>query len=349
MNRRHFILGSLAALAVGAGFSWPIYKSFGALPDQDFDSPNWANGYFHNLPDNALPWDLSHEPTHSGGWLKFFLSKDDSRYPPGPVESQKADLKNLADGEFVWLGHSSLIGNLNNKIFCIDPVLSHRASPVPFLVQAWDGSSPYAAEDFPKIDYLCITHDHWDHLDLNAIKNLDYRQVLCGKGVGSHFRAWGVTTPLHEMDWYERSSIHNPEFIFTPSQHFSGRGTTRNKTLWGGFIINGGEGKKIYFTGDGGYGKHFGQIGRKYGPFDLVFPDSGQYNAAWSHVHLFPEQSVQAVLDTGSHRACPVHTGRFTLSWHPWNEPRKRFASQAAKSGVHYIFPVIGEKFSIKS
>ncbi|MBD5640856.1 MAG: MBL fold metallo-hydrolase [Desulfovibrio sp.] len=346
ITRRYFLGAGLAALA-GAGFySWSLWRSFGALPEQAPASPNWQAGAFRNLPDNYIYAGLDQEPLHEGGWLKFLLERDGDRYPPAPVPSIRSDLGSLRDGEFVWLGHSSFLFRLAGKTICVDPVLASRASPVPFTIPAWPGASPFRAGDFPKIDYLCISHDHWDHLDYKAVTSLRYDNVLCGKGVGAHFRSWNMPEPA-ELDWGETWQAGPLKFTFTPSRHFSGRGLTRNRSLWGGFAITAGSGGSVYCTGDGGYGSHFAAIGKTCGPFDLILPDSGQYNRAWATVHMFPEQAAQAARDTKSRLACPAHIGKFTLSWHPWDEPTRRFAKKAAELGQNFILPVIGEKCSI--
>lgn len=344
MKRRHFLVGGIAALAAVSGFSWPVCRRFGALPDKTFASPNWHDGNFHNLPDSYIYQDLDKEPVSHGGWLRFFLSHGDNRYPPNPVAAQKSGLKNLKDGEFVWLGHSSILCKLAGKTVCIDPVLSSHASPLPLIIPAWNGTRIYSASDFPPIDYLCISHDHWDHLDYPTVCALKFKNIITGKGVGAHFKSWGIKTEPVELDWFDEYHDGPLRFVFTPSMHFSGRGTTRNRSLWGGFILDSGSGGKIYFTGDGGFGNHFRDIGGKLGPFDMLFPDSGQYNRAWSRVHMFPEQAVRAAIDTNSSIACPVHRGKFTLAWHPWNEPELRFSKKAHEMKLSYILPEIGEK-----
>ena len=346
--RRKFLIsmvGAGALLASGVA-CWPIYKAFGDSSREDFDSPNWRNGEFRNYPNPYICTNLDSEPAASGGWLKFLLSRDDDRYPPAPVASIKSNLKDLKDGEFVWLGHSSLLFKLSGKYICVDPVLSDRASPIPGTIPAWPGSSPFEAKDFPIIDFLCVTHDHWDHLDYKAVKSLSYKRVVCGLGLGSHLRYWGYGGEIIELDW-NKSTGDEIKIIYTPSAHFSGRGLKRNRTLWGGFIFDAGENGKVYFTGDGGYGYHFADIGKKYGPFDIVFPDSGQYNRDWPKVHMFPEQSVQCAIDSRSRLACPVHRGKFTLSWHPWNGPEIRFSREAKRQRFPFLLPSIGEKSHI--
>lgn len=346
ITRRYFLAGGLAALAGAGGYSWHLWRRFGALPEIEPVSPNWRGGSFQNLPDNYVNAQLGNEPAFDGGWLKFLLDRDSGRYPPGPVPSMRVDLKSLRDGEFVWLGHSSFLFKLAGKFICVDPVLASRASPVPFTIPAWPGSTPYKASDFPKIDYLCVSHDHWDHLDYDAVSSLEYDHVLCGLGAGAHFRRWGHPQ-AHELDWNECLQDGPLKFIFTPSRHFSGRGLIRNQSLWGGFAINAGSGGKVYFTGDGGYGNHFAAIGAKYGPFDLILPDSGQYNRAWATVHMFPEEAVSDARDTRSRLACPAHIGKFTLACHSWDEPARRFAKRASEAGQNFVLPIIGEKRSI--
>lgn len=178
------------------------------------------------------------------------------------------------------------------------------------------------------------------------MKSLQYDHVLCGKGVGAHFASWGLPDPI-ELDWGDIWQDGPVKFVFTPSRHFSGRGLTRNQSLWGGFAILAGPSGSVYCTGDGGYGSHFAAIGKRYGPFDLILPDSGQYNRAWANVHMFPEQSVMAAKDVGARLACPAHIGKFTLAWLAWDEPAKRFAKKATELEQAFILPIIGEKCGI--
>ena len=345
-GRRYFILGSLAVLAAAGVGGYKIWHEFGSLPEKAPHSSNWQNGAFSNLPDNYVYRNLEKESLESGGWLKFFLSRKGLRYPPAPVQAAKANFHSLKDGEFCWLGHSSFLIKLDGKIICIDPVLSSHASPLPGIIPAWPGSNPYKPSDFPFIDYLFISHDHWDHLDYKAVTSLSYGHAICGKGVGAHFQRWSLPKPV-ELDWQEEFQDGPLRFVFTPSHHFSGRGLAKNQSLWGGVAINAGSAGKIYFTGDGGYGRHFADIGKKYGPFDIIFPDSGQYNRAWNRVHMFPEQAVRSALDSRSALACPSHIGKFTLAWHAWNEPANRFSKAAKAERIKYILPIIGEKWRI--
>lgn len=347
MNRRKFLIGGAALGCATLGASWPVYRAFGSVPNHHFSSPNWIDGAFRNLPESYAYAGLDKERNYTGGWLKFFFSHGGDRYPKSPVPSSHFDLHTLADGEFVWLGHSSLLCKLAGKIICFDPVLSSHASPLPGIIAPWAGATPYTAADIPPIDYLCISHDHWDHLDYPTIRALKFKKLFCGKGTGAHFKYWGIGPEPMELDWFEASCENGLRFIFTPSHHYSGRGTTRNKSLWGGFIVDAGSGGKLYFTGDGGYGPHFGAIGQKYGPFEIIFPDCGQYNRGWPRVHMFPEEAVQASLDAGARLACPAHNGKFTLAWHPWAEPSERFSANAQKRCLPFILPVIGERRSM--
>lgn len=150
--------------------------------------------------------------------------------------------------------------------------------------------------------------------------------------------------PVYPANWLRFFFSHGDRRY--PSSPVPSRDTNL-KSLRGGFAIDAGSGGKIYFTGDGGFGNHFRDIGKSLGPFEIIFPDSGQYNRAWNHVHMFPEQSVQAAVETGSRLACPVHIGKFTLAWHPWNEPMQRFGKKAEELKMPFILPAIGEKRSI--
>lgn len=152
----------------------------------------------------------------------------------------------------------------------------------------------------PDIDYLIITHDHWDHLDRGTVTALRprIRTVVCPLGVGEHFEYWGFPKErIVELDWHEQAALDDGFTIrCLPARHFSGRGLNSNQTLWGSFLLQS-PSRKIYIGGDGGYGKHFAQIGREFPDIDLAILENGQYNEAWRYIHTLPGQLAQAAKD----------------------------------------------------
>lgn len=199
----------------------------------------------------------------------------------------------------------------------------------------------YAVDDIPPIDFLLITHDHYDHLDHSTIVKLKskIKQVITGLGVGAHLQRWAV---IMEKDWNEEMQFESFTISTTPARHFSGRDFKRNSSLWLSFVIITPD-KKIFIGGDSGYDTHFKNIGEQFGPFDLVILKCGQYNNYWKYIHMMPEEAVQAAEDLQAKKLLPVHWGKFSLSLHAWDEPVTRVVYEAKKKGMDVIYPMIGE------
>jgi L-ascorbate metabolism protein UlaG (beta-lactamase superfamily) len=264
------------------------------------------------------------------------------------LPSVKTDLKNIETTKsvIVWFGHSSYLIRIDNKNILVDPVFSGNASPFSFMVKAFEGSDVYTTEDLPEIDFLILTHDHYDHLDYKTIKKLNkkIKAIYCSLGLALHLTYWGFSENIiTEMDWWQTSKL-TADITLTamPARHFSGRGFKRFKTLWSSFILKTAS-YNLYLGGDSGYDKHFKEIGEKYGPFDIAILESGQYNTAWPLIHMMPEQTVQAALDLKAKVLLPVHWGKFSLALHPWNEPVQRVLKEAASMDLKITTPMIGE------
>jgi L-ascorbate metabolism protein UlaG (beta-lactamase superfamily) len=283
----------------------------------------------------------------------FFFSKPKYSTPPKPIPGVKTDLKNLHPNEdvLIWFGHSSYFMQLGGKTFLIDPVLSGLASPVPYTTTSFPGSDIYSPDDFPPIDFLFITHDHWDHLDYPTVIKLksNVRRIITSLGVGSHLRYWGFAPEtVIETDWNTHTELSDGFSVHTKSaRHFSGRGFTRNQSLWSSFVLKT-PNQKIYIGGDSGYDTHFKTIGEEHGPFDLALLECGQYNKNWRHIHMMPEETVQASLDLKAKRLMPVHWGKFALSMHDWDEPITRASAEARRLNHPLVTPKIGEPVWLK-
>lgn len=279
---------------------------------------------------------------------RFFFGKKPGNKPPVPLPGIYTDLHQLPPEQdlLVWFGHSSYYLQLSGKRFLVDPVFSGHASPVAFTTRAFPGSDHYKAEDFPPIDYLLITHDHYDHLDYDTVRKLrpKVKQVVTGLGTGGHLQRWGYDTGcITELDWDASLTLENGiELFTTTARHFSGRQFRRNNTLWLSFVLVTPR-LRLFLGGDSGYDTHFRAIGEKYGPFDLAILENGQYNEFWSHIHLFPEEGVRAAKELRARRLLPVHWGKFALSLHAWDEPIRRAVAAASDQGQPLIHPMIGE------
>lgn len=355
MNRRTFLKALTAAALLGgcaAGGTWAFLRQmkFGALPAGEalqriLASPHYADGTFHNMVPRAI---LSDDSSFILALLRSLVAKRVNPVPPGPVPSKHIPLHTLerTQDTVLWLGHSSFFIQLGGRRILIDPVFSPYAAPVSFSTQAFAGATPYSVHDMPDIDCLLISHDHWDHLDYPTVMGLKpkIRNILCGLGVGAHFRRWGFPNSLiHEADWGDTLPLDATVRIHvTTASHYSGRSLTRNKTLWAGFLLESAS-RKIFFSGDSGYGPHFAELGKRFGGVDLALLDCGQYNERWRHIHMTPEETAQAAEDLGARHLLPAHVGKFALAYHPWDEPFKRIAAASQGKAFHLITPVIGE------
>ena len=280
--------------------------------------------------------------------LKEYFSKPSSVQPQSELPTTKVNLMTLDDAKpvIVWLGHSSYYFSFKGFRMLVDPVLSGNASPFSGIGKAFKGSDVYSVEDFPQLDVLLITHDHYDHLDYKTVLKLIPRvkRFVTALGVGSHLEYWGIESKkITELDWWEIVNINSEiKLSAAPSRHFSGRLFKRAKTLWASFVLEIYD-QKIYLGGDSGYGKHFKMIGEKYSGFDLAILDSGQYGKGWPLIHMIPEETVQAGKDLNASVVLPVHWSKFVLSVHPWNEPIKRFVQAAEQAEFKTVTPMIGQ------
>jgi len=164
--------------------------------------------------------------------------------------------------------------------------------------------------------------------------------------VKSHFLRWWIDkNKVIEFDWYDEKIIWENKFIFTPTQHYSGRGVAnRNSTLWGSWIIKNNN-KNLFFSGDTGYFDELKKIWEKYGPFDVAFLENGAYNESWSQIHMMPEETVQTWIDLKAKQIMPIHWAKFDLSLHSWQEPIERITREADKKKVNIFHPQIWEIF----
>ena len=345
-----FITGFIILVIIVSVYLFMQTARFGALPSGENLkkiqlSPRYQDGQFRNLSHTPQ---LTEGANLFGVLKEFYFDKSKQKIPPAPLPSVKTILhgQDPSKNILVWFGHSSYFIQVAGRTVLVDPVFSGNASPLRFTTKSFKGSDIYSVSDLPDIDYLFLTHDHWDHLDYKTILKLKskVKKVITGFGVAAHLTLWGYNENLIvEMDW---NDVFVPETGFsvtnTPARHFSGRSLKRNKSIWSSFVFSV-PGKKIFFGGDSGYDTHFKDIGNQYGPFDLVILENGQYDKNWKYIHMNPEETVQAALDLQSKKLLPVHWGKFSLSVHSWNEPILRVIKEAAKRNLTVIHPMIGE------
>ena len=331
---------------------------FGTLPDEKYrkrfkSSPNYdkKEEVFLNRKPRIVK-DLRKDG-FTFAVIKEWFQKGIERVPEKKLPEVKPDLAQFMklgpDIKVIWFGHSTFLLNLQGKIILVDPVFSGSAAPVSFLVKRFQ-KPVLELKELPKIDFLVISHDHYDHLDMESIKFFTKKDVrfLVPLGVGSHLIGWGIKAErITELDWWGSHQVDGLEFVATPAQHFSGRdGRHQSSTLWASWVIKS-QNHKIYFSGDSGYDTHFKDIGEKYGPFDLAFIENGQYNEKWRSVHLLPEESVKAYFDLKAKRFFPVHWGMFQLAFHSWDEPILKLQSAAEVRHINLVSPRLGEVVTV--
>lgn len=350
--KKIFSIFSLSALGIYAFLKQPKFgrKPTGRRLERIKESPNYRNGQFQNLSPTPS---FTEGATYFTVIKKLLFEKAERREPSHNLPSMKTNLLNLDPKEdvLVWFGHSSYFLQVDGKKILTDPLFSGSASPLPTSRKAFKGTNRYSPADMPAIDFLFVTHDHWDHLDYGTITGLKGKigQIITGLGVGAHFERWGFSERMiTELDWNQSCQ---PTEGFTvhamPARHFSGRGLKRNTSLWVSFVLKT-PGSRIYIGGDSGYDTHFRKIGKEFGPFDLTILENGQYNRHWKYLHMMPEETLQAAKDLRAKNVLPVHNSKFNLANHPWDEPLRKITDLQVKSRLRLLTPVIGEKVDLK-
>lgn len=345
------LAGATASLAVGG---WTLRAlrgtpaALGAAPSA-IDavagrSANYRDGIFHNL-ERAAAVNMDREQQLL--MLRELFADRVARRPaePVPLETPEFGSEPLA---ITWLGHATALVEIDGYRVLTDPVWSERCSPSDAVGPRRLHPPPVELAGLPAVDAIVISHDHYDHLDIDSVTALARSQrapFVVPLGVGAHLRAWGVpAVRIVELDWNEHAALGDLTVTCTPARHFSGRFFTRNQTLWASWVIAGPE-HRVYFGGDSGYTGSFGVIGAEHGPFDMTLLPIGAYNTAWPDVHMNPEEAVRAHLDlngSASGLLVPIHWGTFRLAPHRWAEPVERLTAAADAAGVAVAVPKPG-------
>lgn len=350
MKRYMIIAASLILAAVAIACIVLRLPAFGRNPqgarlDRVERSPQYRDGQFQNQEATVMM-------TGGSMWTSAFnmltgRTKSKRNVPaPGEVPVVKSDLKHLAldKDQYVWFGHSSFLLVLSGKTLLVDPVLC-QFSPISSFAKPFPGTDIYHPEDMPdRIDYLLISHDHYDHLDYNTVKALRERvgKVICPLGVGENFERWGYDAErIVELDW---NDISRDELVFhcLPSRHFSGRSLSRNTTQHGSWVIESPD-RKIFYSGDGGFGEHFESIGKQFPDIDLAIMENGQYDKQWCHMHTMPSELGKELCLLKPQRFITVHHSKVALANHAWDEPRQNERNAADESHIPLIVCKIGE------
>ena len=346
-------LGVLAVLLVAAGWvvlSQPQFGAHmaGARLERALANPQYHGGRFVNLEPEAP------STTSLLDYSMRQFSGDEVREPPKPVPVLAVDKAALASPppaaglRAFWIGHASTYAEIDGVRLLLDPVFAEHVSPLPVGPRRFH-APPIALADLPKIDAVLISHDHYDHLDMDTVRALAARgsKFFVPLGIGAHLERWGVpAAQVEELEWWQERTLGNGvRIVCTPTRHYSGRGlNNRSSTLWSSWAVVGPK-HRFFYSGDTGYAKLFQDIGARLGPFDLAFIKIGAYGpgAAWTDIHMTPEQAVQVNRDVRARRMFPVHWSTFNLAYHDWDEPIRRTLAEAKRAGVDLVTPRLGE------
>ena len=325
------------------------------LPASSYEqSPQYTEGKFRNAAPRQAP---GFGKTLAIMW-RFMTEKPADAVPAQPPQVlplTQADLLKAPDLSLWRLGHSTMLLKLQGQFWLTDPVFSERASPFSFMGPKRFHAPPLSIDELPPITGVVLSHDHYDHLDYDAIQKLAPKvaHFVTPLGVGDRLMGWGVpAAKVQQFDWWQGTTIAGVKLVATPAQHFSGRSLSDgNRTLWASWVIEAGQGAdatRIFFSGDTGYFDGFKAIGERFGPFDLTLIETGAYDAQWPDVHMQPEESLQAHLDVKGRHMMPIHNGTFDLALHAWTDPFDRITALAEKAGVPLVAPVMGERLDIR-
>ena len=351
--RAAFVLAAVVAVVAGAAWAVLSEPQFGARMsgprlERAKANPQYREGRFVNLQPEA-PTSLA----ALGNYVVRQFSGHEVREPPAPLPVLAVDKAALAAAptynglRAFWIGHASTYVEVDGLRLLLDPVFAERVSPLPIGPRRFH-APPIALADLPRIDAVLVSHDHYDHLDMDTVRHLAARgsRFFVPLGVGAHLERWGVPpSQVDELEWWQQRTLGGVQIVCTPTRHYSGRSLRdRSATLWSSWSVVGPR-HRFFYSGDTGYSSLFRDIGARLGPFDIAFVKIGAYGpgAAWTDIHMPPEQAVQVHRDVRAKRMFPVHWSTFNLAYHDWDEPIRRAAAEARRTGVELVTPRLGE------
>jgi L-ascorbate metabolism protein UlaG (beta-lactamase superfamily) len=323
-------------------------RAEGARLERMKASPLWVDDRFQNVHP-VLP--NLRDPTVPMPSLKDFLCGGERRVPRAPLPSMNpltTWVKKPQSGlRVTWLGHSTMLIEIDGVRILTDPVWGPRASPSTLVGPKRFQAVPVSLREMPAVDVVFVSHDHYDHLDYPTIRALAKTSVpfVTSLGVGAHLEYWGVRAErITELDWWESHSLPNTDVVLTaaPSQHFSGRGLKhRNATLWSSLAIRSPR-HAVFFSGDTGLTTEYRSIRERLGPFDVVMLEIGAFYPAWGDIHLGPDNALEAHAMLGG-IFMPVHWGTFSLALHAWDQPAERLLELAPRTDAQLLMPLLGQ------
>lgn len=357
MSKRHLLKNILAVGGVVAGaaavvglWSTDWTASLGGTPssarlERIQQSSHWSadeETFVNSVPTTVMV------PGKSEGAALAWLDKPDDSVPAQtlPVTRPSFDEPPSTGLRLTWLGHSTTLVEIDGKRILFDPMFSERSSPSTLVGPERFFPVPLEPSELPAIDAVVISHDHYDHLDMQSIRKLagftDAR-FLVPLGVGAHLERWGVAAErIRELDWWQEAKIGELTVAATPARHFSGRGIfDRFSTLWASWTLIGPK-HRVFFSGDTGLFDGFKKVSETYGPFDVAMFEIGAYDPSWGQIHLGPEHALEAYQMMDAAMVVPVHWGTFDLGLHGWKQPIRDFVGGANDQGLRWAAPQPG-------
>ena len=325
-----------------------LARSRSARKERVLASPRFHRGLFRNT--QRVP--VGPKPGTRLAVAREYLAGGQARRPPAPLpaENPASTWARPIDTGFraTWLGHSTVLLELDGMRVLTDPVWSERISPFGPVAPRRFQPIPIPLAVLPPLDAIVISHDHFDHLDRPTVVALAAAQsapFVTPLGVGMYLEAWGIAPArIIELDWWEHVTIRDVRLTATPAQHFSGRVGHRNATLWASFVIETAR-RRVFFSGDTALTPEFADVAARFGDFDLAMLEIGGFHTAWDHIHLGPANALAALELLGAARFMPVHWGTFNLALHAWDDPPEQLVALATERDVELVMPRLGAPF----
>ena len=339
----------------GAGWRRIRANSFGAQPagerlERIRRSPHYVDGAFQNpVPTRRLvyersPLEITRAQLASGRARRLPAAP----IPVHPLRPAELAVPPASGLRLSWLGHATVLAELDGRRVLFDPVWGERCSPFPGIGPKRLHPMPIRLADLGPIDVVVISHDHYDHLDMTTVRSLigSGAHFAAPLGVGAHLEHWGVAAErITELDWWESAELAGLTLTAAPARHYCSRGPrTDPNVLWASWAVAGAE-HRVFHSGDSGYFPGFAEIGGRLGPFDATMMQIGAYSEFWPEVHMTPEEGVRAHLDVGGELLLPIHWCTFNLAPHPWEEPVERTVAAARELGATLAVPRPGASF----
>jgi L-ascorbate metabolism protein UlaG (beta-lactamase superfamily) len=324
-------LARLLGLATGA---YATRRSLRGGPGHQGPQTDHFDGRLFFNPDASagrsfadfLRWQRTSRPAP---WPKWVENRTEPRLPSSLERGGIA---------LTFVNHITYLLQFRGLNVLTDPVYSERVSPVQWTGPRRVRAPGLAYEALPRIDVVLVSHNHYDHLDLDTLLRLerDHGPIfLTGLGNRAFLEEHGLSR-VRELDWWEETAADDAVFTYTPAQHWSGRGVAgRNRTLWGGFVVAA-TGRRVFFAGDTGYWRHFRDVRRRFGAVDVAMLPIGAYEPRWfmRDQHMDPGEAVRAHLDLEARLSIGTHYGCFQLTDEGIDDPVRELAAARARQGV---------------